>query len=166
MASTAFSGTVFAFWVLLIINSMYFYCFHVFHREFLWPTSAKWVSTLIFCITGIRNGLNTKRSLHSSAYFTFLVISVNQMLTGPDLCQSQPIVYYLISSNASHSICLFLAQWRLISSESAVSLLFLTLSLFYQWFSRLSNVLILLLPSLQTKHCASNYMECFTRDVQ
>ena len=29
--------------------------------------------------------------------------------------------HYLISSNASHSICLFLAQWRLISSESAVS---------------------------------------------
>ena len=30
-------------------------------------------------------------------------------------------MYYLISSNASHLIHLFLAQWRHISSESAVN---------------------------------------------
>ena len=40
MASTAYIGTVFAFWVLLLSNFMYFNCFHVFHKEFLWPTDA------------------------------------------------------------------------------------------------------------------------------
>ena len=38
VASTAYRGTVFAFWVSLLVNFMYFYCFRVFHREFLWPT--------------------------------------------------------------------------------------------------------------------------------
>ena len=88
---------------------------------FLWPTSTKWVSALIFCITGLRNNLDTKRSLHFCINFTFLSILVIFLLTGHDLCHSQPMLHYLIGSNASHSIYLFLAQWRLISSESAVS---------------------------------------------
>ena len=54
------------------------------------PTSTKWVLTLIFCIIVTRNGLNTKCSLHSSAYFTFLSILVNLLLTGNDMCHSQP----------------------------------------------------------------------------
>ena len=44
----------------------------MFHREFMWLTSAKWVQTLIFCITGIKNSLNTKCSLLSSVNFIFL----------------------------------------------------------------------------------------------
>ena len=88
---------------ILVIFAMYFiiYCdYHVFHREFLWltvancgqpvPTSTKWVLTLIFCVIVTRNGLNTKRSLHSSAYFTFLSILVNLLLTGNHMCHSQP----------------------------------------------------------------------------
>ena len=59
-----------------------------------------------------RNGLNTKHSLHFSTYFTFLVILVNFPLTGNDICHSQPKPWYFIISNASHSIHLFLAQWR------------------------------------------------------
>ena len=85
------------------------------------PTSTKWVLTLIFSITVTRNGLNTKHSLHSSIYFTFLVILVNFPLTGNDIGHSQPKPWYFIISNASHSIHLFLAQWRHISSESAVA---------------------------------------------
>ena len=54
------------------------------------PVSTKWVLTLIFCIIVTRNGLNTKRSLHFSAYFTFLSILVNLLLTGYDMCHSQP----------------------------------------------------------------------------
>ena len=54
------------------------------------PTSTKWVLTLIFCVIVTRNGLNTKCSLHSSAYFTFLSILVNLLLTGNDMCHSQP----------------------------------------------------------------------------
>ena len=92
VASTAYRGTVFAFRVSLLVNFMYFYYFCVFHREFLWPTGAKWVSTLIFRITGIRDCLNAKRLFTNHALF-----------------------------NASHSIYLFLAQWRLVLSESAVS---------------------------------------------
>ena len=71
-----------------------------------------------------RNGLNTKHSLHFSAYFTFLSILVNFPLTGNDICHSQPKPWYFIISNASHSINLFLAQWRHISSESAVTSVF------------------------------------------
>ena len=67
-----------------------------------------------------RNGLNTKCSLHFSAYFTFLSILVNFPLTGNDICHSQPKSWYFIISNASCSINLFLAQWRHISSESVV----------------------------------------------
>ena len=44
-------------------------------------------------------------------------------MTGHNLSHSQPTLHYLISSNASHSIHLFLAQWRLISSESAVTVI-------------------------------------------
>ena len=47
----------------------------------------------------------------------------NFLLSGNDMCHSQPILHYLISSNASHSIHLFVVQWRHIPSESAVSLM-------------------------------------------
>ena len=70
------------------------------------------------------NWLNTKRSLHSSMYFIFLVILVNFPLTGNDICHFQPKLWYFIISNASHSVHLFLAQWRHISSESAVMTVF------------------------------------------
>ena len=76
----------------------------MFHREFLWPTSAKWVQTLIFCIIVIRNGLNDKRSLYSSVNFTFLSNLVNSLLTGNDLCHSQPKPQHFIIINASHSM--------------------------------------------------------------
>ena len=59
--------------------------------------------------------------MHFSVYSTFLVILVNFPLTGNDICHSQPKPWYFIISNASHSIHLFLAQWRHISSESAVA---------------------------------------------
>ena len=58
--------------------------------------------------------------MHFCLNFTFLSILVISLLTGNDLSHSQPNLHYLISSNASHSIHLFLAQWRHISSESAV----------------------------------------------
>ena len=76
----------------------------MFHREFLWPTSAKWVQTLIFCIIVIRNGLNTKHSSHFWLNFTFLVQLLIFPLTGNDLCHSQPMPYSFIISNASHSM--------------------------------------------------------------
>ena len=72
------------------------------------PKSTKWVLTLIFCVIVIRNCLNTKHSLHYSAYFTFLSILVNLLLTGNDMCHSQPKPQHFIISNASHSIDLFL----------------------------------------------------------
>ena len=40
------------------------------------------------------------------------------------MCHSQPKLWYFIISNASRSINLFLAQWRHISSESAVTSVF------------------------------------------
>ena len=63
----------------------------MFHREFLWPKSTKWVQTLIFCITGIQNRLNTKFSLHFRLNFIFLVKILILLLTGNDLCHSQPM---------------------------------------------------------------------------
>ena len=134
MASTALKGTVFAFWLFfqcIFIN----YCnYRVNHREFLWLIVASRyqmssdINILYHSYQQLvhitRNGLNTKHSLHFSAYFTFLSILVNFPLTGNDICHSQPKPWYFIISNASHSIYLFLAQWRHISSESAVALLF------------------------------------------
>ena len=64
----------------------------------------KWVQTLIFCIIVTRNGLNTKHSLHFSVYFTFLSIFVNFLLSGNDMCHSQPKPYSFIISNASRSM--------------------------------------------------------------
>ena len=58
--------------------------------------------------------------MHFCLNFTFLSILVISLLTGNDLSHSQPSMHYLISSNASHSINLFIAQWRLVLSESAV----------------------------------------------
>ena len=111
------------------------YCdYRVNHREFLWLVVASQcqmssdINILyhsdqqLLHIT--KNGLNTKRSLHFSTYFTFLVILVNFPLSGNDICHSQPKPWYFIISNASHSIHLFLAQWRHISSESAVITVF------------------------------------------
>ena len=57
-----------------------------------------------------------------------------------------PNVYAL--SNASHSIYLFLAQWRLVLSEGAVS----------------SSVVIILL--LLFSRCTTRYMNYFTCDVK
>ena len=79
----------------------------MFYREFLWPTSTKWVQTLTFCITSIRNSLSTKFSLHSRLNFTFLSHLVNLLLTGNDMCHSQPMSYSYIIINASRSINLF-----------------------------------------------------------
>ena len=124
VASTALKGTVFAFWLFfpcIFIN----YCdYRVFHREFLWPTNTKCDQVSWPLVNIINNWLNTKRSLHFSIYFIFLVILVNFSLTGNDICHSKPKPWYFIISNASRSIHLFLAQWRHISSESAVALLF------------------------------------------
>ena len=133
-------GTVFAFWLFfpcIFIN----YCdYRVNHREFLWLVVASQCQmTLIFCITVTRNGLNTKRSLHVSAYFTFLSNLVNFPLTGNDICHSQPKPWYFIIFNASHSINLFLAQWRHISSESAVSVV--TASHMFQLLFSLLNMM-------------------------
>ena len=100
MASTALMGTVFAFWLFfpcIFIN----YCdYCVNHREFLWLVVASWCQmssdiNILYhsyqqLVNITRNGLNTKRSLHFSAYFTFLFILVNFPLTGNDLCHSQP----------------------------------------------------------------------------
>ena len=79
----------------------------MFHREFLWPISTKWVQTLTFCITSIKNSLNTNRSLHSRLNFTFLSILVNLLLTGNDMCQSGTMPWSFIIVNASRSINLF-----------------------------------------------------------
>ena len=94
----------------------------------------------------IVSSLNTKHLMHFCLNFTFLSILVISLLTGNDLSHSQPTMHHLISSNASRSICLFLAQWRLISSESAVSNMPLS-----------PNVLL---------SCYFNCMECFTCDVK
>ena len=112
--------------VILIPCIFISYCdYCVNHREFLWLVVASWcqmssdINILYHSIT--RNGLNTKCSMHFCAYFTFLSILVNFPLTGNDLCHSQPNgMHYFIISNASHSINAILAQWRHISSESAV----------------------------------------------
>ena len=68
----------------------------------------------------IKNSLSTKCLMHSCLNFIFLSILVISLLTGNDLSHSQPNLHYLISSNASHSIHLFIAQWRLVLSASAV----------------------------------------------
>ena len=126
-------GIVFAFWLFfpcIFIN----YCnYRVNHREFLWLVVASQCQmssdiNILYhsyqqLVNITRNGLNTKRSLHFSAYFTFLSILVNFPLTGNDICHSKPKPWYFIISNASHSINLLLAQWRHTSSESAVALL-------------------------------------------
>ena len=126
MASTALKGTVFAFWLFFLcifIN----YCNY---REFLWLVVASQcqmssdINILYHSYQQLvhitRNGLNTKHSLYFSAYFTCLSILVNFPLTDNDICHSQPKPWYFIIFNASRSINLFLAQWRHISSESAV----------------------------------------------
>ena len=74
------------------------------HREFLWPTSAKWVQTLIFCIIVIRNGLNIKCSSHFWLNFMFLVQLLILLLTGHDTCHSQPKPQHFIISNTSRSM--------------------------------------------------------------
>ena len=68
------------------------------------PTSTKWVLTLIFCIIVIRNGLNTKCSSHFWLNFMFLVQLLILLLTGNDMCHSQPKPQHFIISNASHSM--------------------------------------------------------------
>ena len=76
----------------------------MFHREFLWPTSAKWVQTLIFCIIVIRNGLNTKHSLHSGLNFMFLVqLLISLWLVMTCVIPSQ-MAYSFYISNATHSM--------------------------------------------------------------
>ena len=74
------------------------YCVN--HREFLWLVVASrcQMSSNINIlhhsyqklVNITRNGLNTKHSLHFSAYFTFLFILVNFPLTGNGICHSQP----------------------------------------------------------------------------
>ena len=68
------------------------------------PTSTKWVLTLIFCIIVTRNGLNTKRSLHSRLNFMFLVkLLIYLWLVMTCVIPSQ-MAYSFIISNASHSM--------------------------------------------------------------
>ena len=52
----------------------------------------------------INNWLYIKHSLYSSAYFTFLSILVNLLLSGNDMCHSQPKPYSFINSNVSRSM--------------------------------------------------------------
>ena len=77
------------------------YCnYRVNHREFLWLVVASRCQmssdmnilhhSYQQLVNITRNGLNTKRSLYFSAYFTFLFILVNFPLTGNDLCHFQP----------------------------------------------------------------------------
>ena len=130
VASTALKGTVFAFWLFFPCIFISYCNYRVNHREFLWLVVASQcqmssdINILYHSYQQLvhitRNGLNTKCSLHFSTYFTFLSILVNFPLTGNDICHSQPKPWYFIISNASRSINLFLAQWRHISSESAV----------------------------------------------
>ena len=63
----------------------------MFHREFLWPINTKCDQMSWKLVKGIKNSLNTKCSLHFSAYFIFLSNLVNSLLTGNDLCHSQPM---------------------------------------------------------------------------
>ena len=94
----------------------------MFHREFLWPTSAKWVQTLICCIIVIRNGLNTKRSSHfwcKFHCFWFNSLGFPCWLVMTCVIPSQ-MPYSFIIFNVSCSINAIVAQWRHISSESAV----------------------------------------------
>ena len=94
VASIALLGTVFALWLFFpcIFIVLDYYC--VFHREFLWPISTKCDQMSWQLVNSIKNGLNTKHSLHSSANFIFLSILVNSLLTGNDLCHSQPNVIF------------------------------------------------------------------------
>ena len=104
VASTALMGTVFAFWLFFPCIFIIYCDYCVFHREFLWPTSAKSVQTLIFCIIVIRNGLNTKHSVHSRLNFMFLVqLLIFLWLVMTCVIPSQ-MAYSLIISNASHSM--------------------------------------------------------------
>ena len=76
----------------------------MFHREFLWPTSAKWVQTLIFCIIVIRNGLNIKRSPHFWLKFMLLFqLLISLWLVMTCVIPSQ-MAYSFIISNASCSM--------------------------------------------------------------
>ena len=68
------------------------------------PTSTKWVLILIFCIIVTRNGLNTKRSLHSRLNFMFLVqLLISLWLVMTCVIPSQ-MAYSFIISSASHSM--------------------------------------------------------------
>ena len=84
------------------------------------PTSTKWVLTLIFCIIVIRNGLNTKCPLHSRLNFMFLV----QLLIFFDWLWhvSFPAKWHILSLFLMPVIQCIVAQWRLVSSESAVNI--------------------------------------------
>ena len=104
VASTALLGTLFALYLFFPCIFIALEYYHVLHREFL---CAKRVQTLIFCIIVIRNGLNTKHSLHSRLNFTFLSNLVNLLLTGNNMCHSQPMPQFFIIINASCSINLF-----------------------------------------------------------
>ena len=158
MASTALKGTVFAFWLFFPCIFISYCDYRVNHREFLSLVVASQcqmssdINILYHSYQQFvhitRNGLNTKRSLHFSAYFTFLSILVNFPLTGNDICHSQPKPWYFIISNASRSINLFLAQWRHISSESAVALLLYLCSVSHQ-IVLISDSRMFLLFSLQ-----------------
>ena len=151
MASTALKGTVFAFWLFFPCIFISYCDYHVNHREFLWLVVASQcqmssdINILYHSYQQLvhitRDGLNTKRSLHFSTYFTFLVILVNFPLTGNDICHSQPKPWYFIISNASHSIHLFLAQWRHISSESAAITVALLFHKVFQLLFSLQNVM-------------------------
>ena len=102
---------------------MYFYCFCVFHREFLWPTGAnKYQMSFNFNISYHRH---------------------------QELLECQTFVTNHALFNASRSIYLFVAQWRLVLSESAVYCLVTVMTVYY-WFSR----------------CTTSYMNYFTCDVK
>ena len=77
--------------VIFPCNFINFISFCVVHREFLHPTSTKWVQMLIFQVYIIINSLYIIHSSQLWVFFTFLVILVIFIkfgLIGNDLCHS------------------------------------------------------------------------------
>ena len=113
---------------ILVIFSMYFiiYCdYCVFHREFLWLTVANQCQQVPNVIRCHDNWLIVSRiawipNVHCIPVHIshFLSILVNLLLTGNDMCHSQPNNILLFLMPVVQCI---VAQWRHISSESAIS---------------------------------------------
>ena len=96
--------------------------YHVIHREFLWPTSIKWVQMLIFQVHIIRNSLYIKRS---SQFCVFSHI-FDKFSNFTYLCHSHwmhyqvswlmPLVQFIHCSSVEASLpwkCCLIAVWLL-----------------------------------------------------